>query len=106
MQITDSEVEKRTEWHERQFSIGCSKKVKNTISINKKILLLTTNCVYTIYIRLTKQTKTETKTEAKTEAETLQKQKQRQDYRQKQKKRQQSISMRKKDAQIEIQQDV
>ena len=102
MQITDSEVEKRTEWHERQFSIGCSKKVKNTISMNKKILLLTTNCVYTIYIRLTKQTKTETKTEA----ETLQKQKQRQDYRQKQKKRQQSISMRKKDAQIEIQQDV
>ena len=98
MQITDSEVEKRTEWHERQFSIGCSKKVKNTISINK----LTTNCVYTIYIRRTKQTKTETKTEA----ETLQKQKQRQDYRQKQKKRQQSISMRKKDAQIEIQQDV
>ena len=82
MQITDSEVEKRTEWHERQFSIGCSKKVKNTISINKKILLLTTNCVYTIYIRRTKQTKTETKTEA----ETLQKQTQRQDYRQKQKK--------------------
>ena len=37
MQRTDSEVEKRTEWHERQFSIGCSKKVKNTISINKKI---------------------------------------------------------------------
>ena len=58
MQITDSEVEKRTEWHERQFSIGCSKKVKNTISINKKILLYYYKlCVH--YIRRTKQTKTD-----------------------------------------------